>query len=341
MLFLFGESTLMLGAEHDAARPLVGRAVEIALITSRLDAVETSGAALVVRGEPGIGKSRLLEEAVLLARRRNMAVLTTVGVQSEARLPFAGLHQLLRPVRDRGARLPPALQAALDAAFGLAGDVAPEPFRVAMAVLELLSDFATETPVLIVIEDAHWLDRASTDVLAFVARRLESDPVVLLAATRDGYRDALGDAGLPQLRLGALDEAVAAELLDLSARRMPLAVRARLLREAAGNPLAVIELPLSSADLQGEALVPGELLLTERLERTFAGRVSDLPDDTRLLVLVAALIDGEDLNEVLRAGSAVKGEPIDVAALQPAVDAAIIELDIEAVRRGRRTRIPR
>jgi DNA-binding CsgD family transcriptional regulator len=331
-LFFFGESGLMLGAEPDAARPLVGRNVEIALIASRLDGVETNGAALVLRGEPGIGKSRLLEEAVVLARRRNMGVLTTTGVQSEARLPFAGLHQLLRPVRDRGARLPPALRVALDAAFGLAGDVPPEHFRVAMAVLELLSDFAAETPLLIVIEDAHWLDRASADVLAFVARRLESDPVVLLAASRDGYGDALGDAGLPQLRLGALDEAVAAELLDLSARRMPMLVRERLLQEAAGNPLALIELPLGSPDLQAEALAPGQLPLTERLERTFAARVSDLPDDTRLLVLVAALIDGEDVDEVLRAGSAVKGDQIDVEALEPAVAAAVIELDLQTVR---------
>jgi hypothetical protein len=169
-------------------------------------------------------------------------------------------------------------------------------------------------------------------VLAFVARRLESDPVLQLAATRDGYRDALGDVGLPQLRLGALDASVASALLDLSARQFPLAVRDRLLREAAGNPLALIELPLASASLQPDASAPRLLPLTERLERAFAARVSDLPYDTRLLVLVAALIDGEDVNEVLRAGGVIKGDQIDVAALAPAVEAAIVDLDIQIVR---------
>jgi DNA-binding CsgD family transcriptional regulator len=286
----------------------------------------------VLQGEPGIGKSRLLQEAAALAHQRQMAVLTATGVQSEVRLAFSGLHQLLRPVRARANELPPTLRSALDAAFGLADDAAPEHFRVAMAVLDLLSEVAGETPLLMIVEDAQWLDRASSDVLAFVARRLESDPVVLLAATRDGYRDALIHAGVPQLRLGPLDAAVAAELLDASAQQLSVVARDQLLREAAGNPLALIELPLASAGLQPDPTMPGQLPLTERLEEAFAARVSGLPDDTRLLVLVTALIDGEDVNEVLRAGSAIRGTPIDVVALEPAVQAAIVDLDIQTVR---------
>src|SRR5919197_2616500 len=132
----------MLGTAHDEAAPLLGRLQEQALLTSLLDEVATRGQALVLRGEPGIGKSRLLSEAARAARERGMGVLSTSGVQSEADLPFAGLHQLLRPVRGRAAELPALQRAALDAAFGLAHEAAPEHYRNAMAVLDLLSEVA-------------------------------------------------------------------------------------------------------------------------------------------------------------------------------------------------------
>ena len=193
----------------------------------------------MLRGEPGIGKSRLLAEAAALARERNIAVLRTTGVQSEARVAFSGLHQLLRPVRDHAAGLLPAHRAVLDAALGLGDDAAPEHFRIAMAVLDLLSEVAADAPLLVIAEDAHWLDRPSSDVLAFVARRLESDPIVLLAAVRDGYWSSLVGAGLPEHRLGALDPAAAAALLDTSASSSRPTTRNRILREAAGNPLAL------------------------------------------------------------------------------------------------------
>jgi predicted ATPase len=148
---------------------------------------------LVLRGEPGIGKSRLLSVAAQTARERGMTVLTATGVQSEAHLPFAGLHQMLRPVRERAVELPPIHRDALDAAFGLRGEGTPEHYRIAMASLDLVSDVAGDAPLLLVVEDAHWLDPPTAEVLAFIARRLESDPVVLLAATRDGYPSALLD----------------------------------------------------------------------------------------------------------------------------------------------------
>jgi DNA-binding CsgD family transcriptional regulator len=322
---------LMLGAAHDPVGPLLGRDAETALITSLLDGVRRVGAALVLRGEPGIGKSRLLTEAAALARNRRMTILSTTGVQSEARLAFSGLHQLIRPVRALAAALPPAPRAALDAALGI-GDVAvPEHFRVAMAVLDLLSDVAAEAPLLVLVEDAHWLDRASSDVLAFVARRLESDPVVMLVATRDGSRAALGDAGLPELRLEALDPAVAAKLIDASAPDLTTVVRDRLLSEAAGNPLALIELPVAAARLEPGSPMPGLLPLTERLERAFAARVSELPDDTRLLLLIAALNDGEDPGEVLRGAGAIAGKTMNLDALEPAVRSAIVDLDVRTV----------
>jgi len=212
-------------------------------MSSLLDDVAARGQALVVRGEPGIGKSRLLSMCERTASERGMAVLSTTGVQSEANLPFAGLHQLFRPVRGRASQLRDVQRAALDAAFGLTDEPAPEHCRIAMAALDLVSEAASDAPVLLVIDDAQWLDAPTADVLAFVARRIESDPIVLLAAIRDGYPSALGEAGLPELRLAGLDDATAGALLDVSAPGLPLASRSRVLREAAGNSLALLEQP--------------------------------------------------------------------------------------------------
>ena len=323
----------MLGSARDEVAPLLGRAQEQSLLTSLLDGVGERGQALVLRGEPGIGKSRLLSVAAQAARDRGMTVLAATGVQSEATLPFAGLHQLLRPVRERAVELPPIQRDALDAAFGLTREVAPEPYRIAMASLDLVSDVAGDTPVVLVVEDAHWLDRPTADVLAFVARRIESDPVVLLAATRDGYASALTDAGLPEHRLAGLDNATAAALLDVAAPDLPLAARNRVLGEADGNPLALLELPaVAAGQPEDEPALPGGLPLTERLERAFAGRVSDLPDATRLVLLVAALSDEDSVSEILEAASAVAGAPLDLDALEPAAEAALIDLDVNSIR---------
>jgi len=176
---------------------------------------------------------------VRTARERGMAVLTTTGVQSEAHLPFAGLHQLLRPVRERATELPEIQRVALDAAFGLTHEAAPGQYRIAMAVLDLVSEVASDAPLMLVVEDAHWLDHPTSDVLAFVARRIESDPIVLLAATREGYPSVLLDAGLPERTLAGLDEVTAAAVLDAAAPDLPLFVRTQVLREAAGNPFAL------------------------------------------------------------------------------------------------------
>src|SRR5215203_1025932 len=216
----------MVGTARDEATPLLGRIEEQNLLASLLDDVATRGQALVLHGEPGIGKSRLLAQCERTARERGMGVLTTAGVQSEAHLPFAGLHQLLRPVRDRASDLRDVQRAALDAAFGLTHEAAPEHFRIAMAALDLASDVATDAPLLLVVEDAHWLDRPTSDVLAFVARRIESDPILLLAAMRDGYPSVFGEAGLPEHKLVGLDDSTAAALLDAGDRRRRRSARA-------------------------------------------------------------------------------------------------------------------
>src|SRR4051794_24472677 len=313
------------------AGPLLGRDSEVDLVTAMLDGVDAAGSTLVLRGEPGIGKSRLLAEAVRLAGERDIAVLQTTGVEAEAHLPFAGLHQMVRPVRARTANLAPSHRAALDAAFGVGNDEPPEQFRIAMAGLDLLSDVATDAPVLITIDDAHWLDRPSADVAAFVARRIESDPIVVLIATREGYPSAFADAGLPEHRVGALDPATATALLDTSGSHLTAAARSRVLREAAGNPLALIELPLAVGADPGP-LPSGPLPLTDRLVRAFAARVANLPETTRWLLLVAAVDHSEHVSEILRAGSLAAGAELDAEHLQPAADAAIVDLDVQTLR---------
>jgi DNA-binding CsgD family transcriptional regulator len=322
----------MVGTARDEATPLLGRLEEQSVLASLLDDVATRGQALVLRGEPGIGKSRLLAQCERTARERGMGVLTTTGVQSEAQLPFAGLHQLLRPVRDRASELRDVQRAALDAAFGLTHEAAPERFRIAMAALDLVSDVATDAPLLLVVEDAHWLDRATADVLAFVARRIESDPILLLVAIRDGYPSALGEAGLPEHKLVGLDDATAGALLDAVAPELPLGTRTWVLREAAGNPLAILELPAVVGRHEDEQSVAGGLPLTERLERAFADRVCDLPDSTQLVLLVAALSDEDRVDEILRVTTTVAGTSVDLDAAGPAVEAGIVDAGLQTLR---------
>ena len=167
---------------------------------------------------------------------------------------------------------------------------------------------------------------ATTDVLAFAARRLQSDPIVLLAAVREGYPSLLAEAGLPQHRLGALPPAEAVRLLDAAARQLPPVLRDRVLSEAAGNPLALLELPVTAA--RREPGGPGVLPLTQRLEQAFAARVADLPEATRLLLLVAALSDDERLGDITGAASAVAGTTLGPELLEPAAEAAIVDLDL-------------
>jgi hypothetical protein len=176
----------------------------------------------------------------------------------------------------------------------------------------------------------------SSDVAGprFVARRIESDPIILLAATRDGYPSVLGDAGLPEHRLGGLDDMTATELLDVSAPQLSLAERRRVLREAAGNPLALLELPAVVRQYEGVRWAAGPLPLTERLERAFAARVSELPDLTRLVLLVAALDDRDEISEIseiLNTGSVIAARELDLEVAAPAVQARIIDVDLQDV----------
>ncbi|HEX7255667.1 MAG TPA: AAA family ATPase [Gaiellaceae bacterium] len=298
---------------------LVGREQQLRALDELVDGVGDRGGALLLRGEPGIGKSALLEHAAERARALGLLVLTTTGVQSEAHLPFAGLHQLLRPLLGGADELPPPQRAALLAAFGMVEGAAPDVFLIALGALELLSDQAAETPLLLVVEDTHWLDDPTCDVLAFVGRRLEAEPIVLLMGTRE--ESSRVEAGLDDLRLDGLAEPDAASLLDAGAPDLAPEVRRRLLEDARGNPLALEELPgaLAYEQLHGRELLPDPLPLTARLERAFAVRVSELPPAAREVLVAAAADDGGVLSEVLGAA----GTSVD--ALAPAVSAGLVE----------------
>ncbi|AGZ41192.1 helix-turn-helix transcriptional regulator [Actinoplanes friuliensis] len=285
---------------------IIGRDAQIGTLTALLDdAVGGQGRALVVRGEAGIGKSALLQLAAGLAGGRGIRVLSASGVQAEVHIPFAGLSQLVRP-------LPLDLES---------------PFRTAVELLERLSSDAE--PVLLAVEDAHWLDRASWDVLTFLARRIESDRIAVIMTARDGVDvdQRLAGAGLPELRLEPLSAADAGALLDRTAPGLAAALRTRVLDEAAGNPLGVVELGAVAARSGGAALLPSWLPLSTRVERTFAGLVAELPEPTRTLLLVAALDDGDDLDEVLAAAGRSVGRVILADDVQPAVVTRLVTVD--------------
>jgi DNA-binding CsgD family transcriptional regulator len=319
--------------ETSAVR-LVGRDREQRVLADLLGALPRRGGALVLRAEPGMGKSALLAEAVAAAARRGLLVLSASGTQSETNLAFAGLHQLLRPVLGHLGDLPPRQRCALAAAFGMADGPAPELFLIALAALQLLSDAAARNPVVLAAEDAQWLDRPTADVLAFIARRVESDPVLVLAAVRDGYPGPLLAAGLRELRVAGLAGQPAQELLDARFPRIVPDVRRRVLAEAQGNPLALIELPaaLGASVRDRAAVMPDRLPLTKRLEEAFAARAADLPPVTRALLLVAAADDDGELAQVMRAAGAVLGAQPAISDLVPGVDAHLIESDGHVVR---------
>ncbi|MGK3204518.1 AAA family ATPase [Amycolatopsis sp. MEPSY49] len=283
---------------------------------------------VVIRGEAGIGKSALVAQTADAASVAGLRVLRTTGAEAEQNLAYAGLHQLLYPVRAGVAELPAPQRDALRTALGLADGASPSAYLVGLAALTLLAEEAAAKPLLLVAEDAHWLDRASADVLAFVARRIENEPIVLVATVREGADSPLLDAGLAPMVLDRLAADDAADLLDAVAPRLAPAVRTRLLTEAAGHPLALTELPSALADFDG---VDPVLPLTERLERTFTARVAGLPEATRTALLVAALNETTALAETLAATETLVMSVVEPDIFAPAVEARLVELSAGTV----------
>jgi DNA-binding CsgD family transcriptional regulator len=306
---------------------LVGRSAELRRLAELIDGASGGGGCLVVSGDPGIGKSALLGEAARLAVDRGMRVLRARGSQAEAGLPFAGLHQLLQPVLGEAHRLQPAQRDALLGAFGMASASDPAPFRVALAALELLTECAADVPILLLVEDGQLMDPSSAEALAFIGRRLGFDPIVLLVAHRAGPASPLDGRYLPVLSLDGLGEASAAELLDRHAPALESTIRARILALAAGNPLALLELPQGAGRMAEATLLARAIPLTERLERAFADRAESLPSTTQTLLLAAAANDGETLAEAFAAAGLTLGAAVTLDDLQPAISAGLVAVD--------------
>lgn len=299
----------------------VGRERERALLEGLLADVRAGrGRALVLHGDPGIGKTALLGE---LANAPGLRPITIRGVESEAELPYAALYPVFAAGRPLVGGLPVTQAEALRAAMGLEHGT-PERFRVAMAALTLLSMLGDVRPVLVLVDDAHWLDEPSQRVLAFVARRLDAEHAGVVFALRSKDRAAPCFGDLPDLPVTGLEREAARELLD--AADLPEHVRDALLDTAAGNPLALQELPLALSERQrtGAEALPAVPLVTDRLDRAFRGQADRLPERTRAALLIVALDDPRDpapLDAVLAAlGGAAALEPAERTGLVIAGD---------------------
>jgi AAA ATPase domain len=334
-----------------AAR-LIGREAELETLTALVERASERGGALVIHGDPGIGKTSLLTAASRHAAEGGLRVLSAAGVEPEAALPFSGLHQLVLPlmegapdgsgqrawtdgireasksVFDGLAHVPQPQRDALATTFGMGEGPAPDPFLVGLATLSLLSAASTERALLCVVDDAQWLDRASAQTLAFVARRLSDESVVILFAARESGEDL---RGLPELVVEGLAWGDARALLG-SVVPGPLdeRVRERILDEMRGNPLALVELPrgLSPAQLAGgfgsPTLMSDRRSLSALIEDSFLRRLESLPLDTQLLLLVAA---AEPVGDPALLWRAAERLGIGYEAVAPAAEAELLEVD--------------
>jgi DNA-binding CsgD family transcriptional regulator len=306
-------------------RVLLGREAERARIAGLLDeARDGRSGALVLRGEPGVGKSALLADAV--ARADGMTVLSGGGIETEAHLPYAGLHQIVRPVLAGLDGLPAPQARALRGALGLEAGAGDEWFLVSVALLSLLAEAAEQGPLLCVVDDAHWLDDASSESLAFAARRLEAEGIAMLFAARDTEIRRFDASGLDELRLSGLDLDAAAGLLERQAD-VPLSpdARERLIEATCGNPLALIELSstLGEPELTGLEPLAEPLPVGPRIEGAFLSRVRQLPEATQAMLLVAAAEDGGGTATVLAAAERLG---LERSALDAAERAGLVQV---------------
>ena len=307
------------------ASALTDRWAERGMLDQLIGAVRAGESrVLVVRGEPGVGKSALLD--YLAGQAPGCRVVRAAGVESEMELAFAGLHQLLASVLELADRLPGPQRDALRTAFGLAAGPAPDRFLVGQAVLGLVSEVAGERPLVCVVDDEQWLDRASVQVLGFVARRLAAEPVGLVFAVREAGTEL---AGLPELTVQGLGEQDARALLD-SALAGPVDARVRelIVAETRGNPLALLELPrgLSMAELAGGFGLPATVLLPGRIEGSFRRQLEVLPEETRRLLALAA---ADPSGDPLLVGRAARRLGIPAGAGTAAVRAGLVEFGMQ------------
>ena len=304
---------------------LVGRERELERIRSFLARAAADGDALLLSGEPGVGKTVLLDAAAEEASAAGTRLLRAAGAEFEADVAFAGLNQLLLPLQEDVGRLDAPHRRALSAVLGIGEEAGGVRLTVFTAVLALLCRAAVDRPLLVIVDDLHWLDRSSAAVLGFVARRLTGSRIGLIAATRTPGESFLDHGGLPENELRPLEEKAAAGLLRARFPSLAAQVRRRVLAEAQGNPLALLELPavISTTQRTARAALPPVLPLNRRLLTLFASRVAELPAATRRVLLLAALDGTGDLG-VLQA--AVRGRN-GLADLQPAERERLVSVD--------------
>jgi AAA ATPase domain len=309
--------------DHPRER-LLGRSRERERLGRLLTGIRSGrSGVLVVHGEAGIGKTALLEQ--LVEQASGCLVARATGVQADMELPFAGLQQLFASMLDPLERLPAPQREAVEVAFGLRSGSAPDRFEVGLAILGLLAEVAEQQPLVCIIDDAQWLDQASARTLAFIARRLIAESVALVFAVRDAAHEQ-AFAGLPELVVRGLNHEDACGVLGLAiAGRVDERVIERIVAEARGNPLALLELPrgLSAAELAGGFGVSSMQPLSARLEHSFIGRVRSMPGQTQRFLLLAAAEPVGDPALLIRAGEVI-GLGVDAAA--PAEAVALIEL---------------
>jgi DNA-binding CsgD family transcriptional regulator/tetratricopeptide (TPR) repeat protein len=325
----FGRAENVLEESPGRPGPIVGREAQLARLAAFIDGIPAHGQVLVVHGDAGMGKTSLLASAADRAVAAGLRVLRATGRESEAGLAFAGLHQLLVPVLDAAADLPERQAQALLGALGLAAAPAADRLVTAVAALTLLSDVSGSGPVLAVVDDAHWLDRSSLEVLAFIGRRLDSERLGLLVAARGHAPPAGFDRGFPALPLEPLPAAEAGLLLARQPRPPLGRSRAQVLAQAAGNPMALIELakavaadPAASRRWALEPLPPGD-----RLAAVITARLAGLPESARAGLLLAAAADGQDLT-----APATGIARLDAEALAPAEQRGLVTLDRTGLR---------
>ena len=301
---------------------LVGREHECARLDELLrEARNGHSRALVLRGEPGIGKTALLEYAI--DRAEGFRVLRAVGIESESQLTFSGLHQLLRPVLDGLDQIPQAAAEALSRSLALVEPGEVNPFLAYTGVLQLLAAAAEREPLLAVVDDAHWLDPASAEAITFAARRLEAESVALLFGVREGEATRLDTRGIAELRVQGLSPEAAGELLaGADGTEIVAAVAGHLIAATEGNPLALVEIPrtLTAAQRAGTEALDDPLAVGESLERAFLSRTRSLSPRAREALLIAAASDTGELVVIAKAAGGT------AAALDEAERAGLVRI---------------
>ncbi len=312
---------------------LVGRGDELQHLIDRLDGVHAGGSVIGLLGEPGVGKSALQERVAEHARAAGFGVLRARGSQAEAQLPFAGLHQLLQPLLPRVDGLPARQREALLACFAMSDATEVNPFFIYLAVLELLVDSATQAPVLVCLDDIHWLDRPSIDAVGFVARRIAGERVAIVCTARPGAQSLVDDWTVTWIEIAGLDDARSAELLQWRAPHLDPALRDRVVRQAGGNPLAILEFATALSSGAHEWPEPDDdLPMTARLERTFLARADELGPDARAVLEVAALDDGDTIGTVLAAAQLLHAWQFVLGGARGALEVVMLSVDDEKVR---------